>query len=338
MDEWERWISLLSQNGLKCLILWPGFEFIDKKIDREAEEWLMVLSQVIDKCKTKSIEIYLGRSPNGYIEASSKKLNKRNQHDLSYCDPCSEDYIKHILYPQEKIFNKLPAFDGWWIIDSDPADSLGLGEDHFSKCFEHYRSILPPETKLVYWMWGGWTVLKNQEEGWRSSKQSFWEKAALKVLECEPEVEFWHCWPGHQKSIPKCSNKKTFFPYHKLEPEPSIPFLYHPNEWDHSITDESIDESDVILNVQSPCMRMPRLLEYLSTGCFFNEQTTIASIKKYWCWDSESLEELCLNLNRLGQNEIFERLSTEAIDQWKKYTKIGDVVKRGYLMEANARE
>lgn len=336
IDEWDKWLTLLKEHGLKRLMLWPGFEFFDETLDKETDDWLEVLADIIKKCKLKSIEVYLGRSPNGYIESSSKKIGKRNQHDLTYCDPCSEKYLDKILIPQERILKRLPTIDGWWVIDSDPADAMDLDENHFAKCFEHYRSILPVETSLVYWMWGGWTNLKSQEKDWRTHEQTFWKIAAEKIIEIEPQVEFLCCWSGHGKSLRNIDNKKTYFPYHKLEPEPSIPFIYHPDEIDNSESWSEIKNSDIILNMQTPCLRTSRLLEYLTQGCFSNQQTEIETIADNWCWNEQSLLDLRLNLNNLGQNEVYESMSSEAINRWKNYIQMDDVVKRGYLVDVDA--
>jgi hypothetical protein len=333
-SEWNQWLSNLAQNGLKRLILWPRFEFIDDLETSDVQNWLNMLARVITKCREESIEIYLGRSANAYMENSKKDFLDRNQLDLSFCIPGEEIFNEKIIVQQKEILSLLPEFNGWWVIDSDPGDSLGLSEDAFAKSFLSFKQILPNDCKMAYWMWGGWTDLRNQEKDWRLKTQPFWKKASDYVDQIDGNCEYWCPWPGHVKSLSEDKLGRAFnFPYNLLEPEPSFPFIYQSGEIDHSIKWDNDERFPIILNIVSPCLRGINFLNYLKEGQLFYNDTNLNQINEHWIWDKNVLNVLNEKIKPLLNNDNNKELKKQALEEWIEFTDCGLNAKRGYLKE-----
>lgn len=332
MSEWNSWIDWVSELGVRELILWPAFEMLDSLDDPDQFTWVKKVSEIIRKCHANGLSIALGRSANAYADGSVF-YSQRHQHTLNYCFPEEETYQVKIIDLLEKIFNELPSFDKWWVIDADPGNAMETEPKTLITCIKKQLELLPRETAVAYWMWGGWTSLRGQKDGWRNEKQSFWIDALNEFNQLERKKEVWYCWQGHLESLKNFEFEQKHFAYHFLEPEPSIPYPYHTDEKQSCLFTPDKTKGSLILNLQTPCLRNGTLENFIKYGSL--KQREMQLLEKLWIWDREKYDEMYLKLKTLTQNESRE-IKKEALKEWQDYTGMPDVAKRGYLIERNS--
>ena len=189
-------------------------------------------------------------------------------------------------------------------------------------------------------MWGGWTQELNSELNWRSERQDYWKTPATRLFEAIPSdrLEFWCSWEGHYKSLKKLPAKVnwSYFPYHQLEPEPSIPFSAHGEEKSsHEVWREEPKTESVIYNLQTPCLRHASVQAFGESMTPINKKTADWNdVQKKWLWSRDSLSEL-----KPFWEEIQNRLKKDESEiqpllvKWLDFIEFSSTAKRGILFE-----
>lgn len=332
-QEWQIWIEKLKNFQISDLFIWPLFEYLNPTLSKEELKWLDQLNNILAFSKKQSIRIHLGRSTNACLNPKYSHLpfSSRNQTHLAHVHPEKEDFEKVILNPLKNMASHLAPFHGWWTIDSDPGQSYGTGADTFSKIFYQFYDINTNVECLTYWMWSGWTDLRNQPQGWRDQEQPYWSDALNTLLEHQfsNKLQVMYCWPGHKKSQASHHLKTLFMNYNHLEAEPSIPWSANRHEAMTNHPWENYPSCPHVENLQTPCLRTP-LLENKP----FNSKTSTTwnHIETHWCWNEASLESTRKHWLELQTAlESDSRDLSHAINKWKLYTGFPDHSRRGYL-------
>ena len=332
-DEWMRWTELLPQWGIKKLFVWPGLEFVNFHDQGEWEAMIELCFKIIESAKKAGLDIILGRCLNGICEHQESDLFSRDARDLSFVDVGSDSFHEKIIAPLSRAFEALPSIDGWWCIDRDPGRSLGRSGADFAKAFYELHRGVCPQARAYYWMWAGFTERCDQAEGWRDVEQSFWTEAVKEAQNLFGEqLELIACWEGHFASIKGLEQRVSYFPYHFLEAEPSLPFSYVEGELNHQTPCRPSPLSqEVMLNLQTPCLRTPRLKAIqMKEG---DQGTSFEDLEKLWCWSESSLRKTQVIWADLMKAIEAKALNEKLLTEWREHTGATFPIKRGHLYE-----
>lgn len=348
MAEWSCYLGHLKVQAVDTLMLWPGFEFIDIA---SLEEWQIMqkwIQDLLNTCHQQKLKVWLGRSINAYCLHPNKPFHQRDVRDCRYLSPLDPEYSKTILSPLRFIFNNSVPFEGWWCIDRDPGNSFDTSSQVFAEAIHSQIECLPSIHRVLHWMWGGWTQAMGQQQDWRQQKQDFWTDAAMACEQLfEHEATDLHhlcCWPGHLKSL-SINSPHHIFPYHRCEPEPSIPWSYEACESNHHEEQMLTPQPEqMIYNLQTPCLRTHHLLQLFKKDTSPRDQTSLPlelkstkwnNIEELWCWNDESLETCKTSWMELKAHLHAPSLEQrkKSIEKWKRYVGCDFPTRRGFLHE-----
>ena len=338
LSEWQRWFLLLRENGVETIMLWPGYEFIDPESNGEIDTMARWTRQIIDTCHSTGLRLWLGRSINAVAVRHHKCLLQRDVRDTSEVAVTTQAYQSKVISVLERLFKDTPRFEGWWCIDRDPGACLGSSAQDFSKAFKEQFSAVQHAQEAIYWMWGGWTDVLNQEASWRTQSQSFWQEAIACLGVDFQKLRVLCCWPGHGASCPDHVEQRYAFPYHFGEPEPSIPWSYmgeqEPNyhyDFMEKVEFQTSVYRDVIFNMQTPCLRTPYLLQCIRKGP--SVPTLWEELERSWCWSESSLNKLHQQWHLMREACAHSKPKSSSLSDWIDYTASDFPHKRGFLLE-----
>ena len=338
LNEWQRWFSLLHKNGVEIIMIWPGYEFINPDSMDEIEVMTRWTQQIIDICHSAGLRLWLGRSINAVVVRQHKSLMERDVRDTSEVSVTTPDYQSKVISVLERIFKDTARFEGWWCIDRDPGACLGTQPQDFAKAFKAQFLAVQHAQQAIYWMWGGWTDVLNQEASWRTQSQTFWQEALRCLSGDFPDLRALCCWPGHWASCPDGIDQRYAFPYHFGEPEPSIPWSYMgEQEPRYHFSPAEIAGSkpsfsrEVIFNMQTPCLRTPYLLQRLQGAP--SSPTLWQDLQRAWCWSERSLENLCRPWQLMNEACAHSKPESTVLSDWIAFTACHFPHKRGFLHE-----
>jgi hypothetical protein len=355
--EWERWLTLMQKNGVEKVMLWPGYEFIDPDSSSEIETMAEWTRFIIHTCHTVGLGLWLGRSINAVCNNNKNKLACRDVRDTETILINSQEYSNKIAKLLQYIFKNCQNFEGWWCIDRDPGACMGTTPQAFAKAYEAQFKAVHKAQQAIYWMWGGWTDILNQQAQWREKPQAFWKNCVSEMLKLFPDLHLLYCWPGHVASLEglnKGNINAHAFPYHFGEPEPSIPWTHagplEPSYNFNLITNKTLKAcgpQESIFNLQTPCLRTPYLIQCLSGNS--DVATSLEDIEKSWCWSESSLQKLRENWSALHDTlQTMQKSSSPrsctlepdtsaqlaySLTDWINFTGAHYPSKRGYLHE-----
>jgi hypothetical protein len=294
----------LRNNKVDRILLWPQLEGIQGMFDASELVWLEKLKHILSVSRKLGLQIWFGCTVNAY-QFGNQDFLERNGHELDYVHPDSKDFEKFIIDPKVRVFDKIGRPDGWFFIDRDPGKCFGTRPDSMIQLVKRSMEAFGLD-KVAMWMWAGWSEEINSPKDWRMKRQDYWVEASL-AFEMEfknGEHETWVCWPGHELSYAGDRQKLMWFPYQLNEPEPSIPFIEQAIEPDDYMSWLGPgDPAGLILNLQTPCLRLPSTFKYFKNIDRKKETVVIQEIEENWVWSEESFVHLKDQLDQISFSE-----------------------------------
>ncbi|MBF0197914.1 MAG: hypothetical protein HQL32_09395 [Planctomycetes bacterium] len=341
VEEWIKWLRLISKSGVERLYYWPAFELFSHQPQEEELAYLLRLQKMVKAACRIGIRVLLGRSVNTVLSPvnENKPFYLRNQNDLESVHPLSQEMQERVYQPLSDYLGQFDGLYGWWLIDRDPGDSYDLPGSVFVECAERMFSYCPGGTeKITYWLWGGWTRESHAPEGWREKEQKYWLDLidALESSSLKDKVEYLACWKGHHKSLKNVLHKTWYFPYNYLEPEPSLPWTANIDENPSEYLWDICPDLPLLLNMQTPCLRTAALMK-ISNSSSLEEPaadfgtTKWSEVEDTWCWSDDSLKDLRTEWQALFNSIKINQDVEKAIIRWRKFCGMPDVFRRGYL-------
>lgn len=330
-EEWQAWIKILGNSALKRLMVWPGFEFVDHSNENEIRTLQERCHTIVSCCHEHGLEVWLGRSVNTVLKDAKLPLDQRDVRNTTTVDVGDNAAFKNsVCDPLAKMIADLPPFEGWWCIDRDPGACHGRPASCFADALESMLEQCPGRPRPIYWMWGGWSDESNAPSGWRERAQTYWSDAHRACAEkFGAELLTLCCWPGHLHSL-TTPNEHQLFPYHGLEPEPSIPFSAHPNEERYHF-ELSASDQPIVLNIQTPCLRTPNLIGTLENNNWDWHEPKQQELRKYWVWDENALTNTIKLWNHVRSELERPSFDQNALKAWIQFCGANFPSKRGRL-------
>lgn len=264
IDDWKRYIDLLTHLGFNTIQIWPMMELLPHPLSVEDRAYLQRYAEIVEYAHTeRGMKVFIGSCPNSIAEDSrGVPIEERDYWQFEQrIDPGSPEGLRRILEARGDLYRTVPNADGYWVIDSDPGGWPGSPVSDFVAILAGHRRLIdehgvrPHEQSLIYWMWYGWGT-GSHVENWRDTlnglKQRVGEPWMLHV--CLPE------------QLPVCRelallDRAIWFPYNLVETEPSAPLT----ELRFERIEESLDIAfeaglgAVQGNAQTPLLQLPNL-------------------------------------------------------------------------------
>lgn len=226
IDDWKRYIDLLTHLGFNAIQIWPMMELLPHPLSAEDRAYLQRYAEIVEYAHTeRGMKVFIGSCPNSITEDSrGVPIEEREYQQFEQrIDPGSPEGLRRILEARSDLYRTVPNADGYWVIDSDPGGWPGSPVSDFVAILAGHRRLIdeygvrPHEQSLIYWMWYGWGT-GSHVENWRDTlngmKQRVGEPWMLHV--CLPE------------QLQVCReldvlDRAIWFPYNLVETEPSAP-------------------------------------------------------------------------------------------------------------------
>jgi len=271
-EDWQRYLDILSYQGVNLFYLWPFMEIIPLPLSQEDRSYLEECRRVVDYAqKRHGMEVWIMQCTNrvakdrcGVSDPRRRPYWRPSQEDLNPGDP---RHFQAVMASREALYRVVNNVDGVCNIDSDPGYCAGSPLGDYVKVLEGCRALLDcynvrgKEATLVHWMWFGW----------RLPSQRFFEPGhqvrtiqALRKELAEP----WWLVSGRFEFLPLCRDqgvldKKVLLPYGVIEAEPSYPATNLNIDGIRRVLDDHLIKypqlRGVMGNVQTPILQLPHV-------------------------------------------------------------------------------
>ena len=226
LDDWKRYVDLLTHLGYNRLQIWPMMEIIPHPLSPEDNAYLGRYAEIIDYAhRQRGMQVVVGSCPNSITQdARGVPIANREYFDFEKrLNPGDPVQLSKLLEYRSDLYRTLPNADGYWVIDSDPGGWKGSPSSQFVDILIGHRKLIdawcsrPKEQPLIYWIWFGWGT-GPRPENWRSTLTD------MKKRLPEP----WRLYACNPEHIAVCRelnllDKVIYYPYNTLETEPGGP-------------------------------------------------------------------------------------------------------------------
>ena len=343
-EDWQRYLDMLSYQGVNLFYLWPFIEIMPVPLSPEDEAYLEECRRVVDYAQKKhGMEVWLMQCTNrvakdrcGVADPRQRPYWRPSQEDLN---PGNPEHFKAIMASREAMYRIINNADGVCNIDSDPGFLAEGTFDDYNKVLLGCRALLDrhnlngKQTKLINWMLWGWgRKEKIQLEGLMDH-----QRLALRALIEGGPLPLWLISGQFPEYLPMVRDeglisRTVYLPYGIIEREPGYP-----------VTNVEIDAvrgmfngpdakfpglAGIMGNVQTPLLQFPNLFYFTSSMCDSNyanvsEKDVLLEVSGHLFPDHRQLladsylalkeddpvkiEELVAQLDKIVQNDTFGR-------------------------------
>jgi len=343
-EDWQRYLDMLSYQGVNLFYLWPFIEIMPVPLSPEDEAYLEESRRVVDYAQTKhGMEVWLMQCTNrvakdrcGVADPRQRPYWRPSQEDLNPGDP---EHFKAIMASREAMYRIINNADGVCNIDSDPGFLAEGTFDDYNKVLLGCRALLDrhnlngEQTKLINWMLWGWGRReKIQFEGLVDH-----QRLALRALIQGGPKPLWLISGQFPEYLPMCRDeglisRTVYLPYGIIEREPGYPVTNVEIDAVRGIFNgpdaKSPDVAGIMGNVQTPLLQFPNLFYFTSSMCDSNyanvsEKDVLLEVSGHLFPDHRQLladsylalkeddpvkiEELVAQLDKIVQNDTFGR-------------------------------
>lgn len=226
LQDWKRYIDLLTHLGFNTLQIWPMMELLPHPLSAEDAAYLQRYAEIVRYAREeRGMRVFIGSCPNNITEdARGVPIAEREYFEFEKrLDPADPGNLQRILDFRSDLYRTVKDADGYWMIDGDPGGWKGSPSSDFVNILRGHRALIDqygrhsPPQPLIYWMWYSWGT-GTREENWRNTLRDMKERL--------PEPWLLHaCLPGHLDALRELNllQKAIYFPYNLVETEPSAP-------------------------------------------------------------------------------------------------------------------
>jgi len=277
-EDWQRYLDILSYQGVNLFYLWPFMEIIPVPLSPEDRSYLEECRRVVDYAqKRHGMEVWIMHCTNrvakdrcGVPDPRRRPYWRPSQEDLN---PGNLQHFQAIMASREALYRVVNNVDGVCNIDSDPGYCAGSPLSDYVKVLQGCRALLDrhnvrgKEAKLVHWMWFGWGL----------PSQRFFEPGhqARTIQALRRELaEPWWVVSGRFEFLPLCRqegvlDKTVLLPYGVIEAEPSYPSTNLDIDGIRRVLDDHVVKCPqlrgVMGNVQTPILQLPHVYFYTAS-------------------------------------------------------------------------
>ena len=343
-EDWQRYLDMLSYQGVNLFYLWPFIEIMPVPLSPEDEAYLEESRRVVDYAQTKhGMEVWLMQCTNrvakdrcGVADPRQRPYWRPSQEDLN---PGNPEHFKAIMASREAMYRIINNADGVCNIDSDPGFLAEGTFDDYNKVLLGCRALLDrhnlngEQTKFINWMLWGWgRKEKIQFEGLVDH-----QRLALRALIQGGPKPLWLISGQFPEYLPMCRDeglisRTVYLPYGIIEREPGYPVTNVEIDAVRGIFNgpdaKSPDVAGIMGNVQTPLLQFPNLFYFTSSMCDSNyanvsEKDVLLEVSGHLFPDHRQLladsylalkeddpvkiEELVAQLDKIVQNDTFGR-------------------------------
>jgi len=279
--DWQRYLDILSYQGVNLFYLWPFMEIIPVPLSQEDREYLEECRRVVDYAQTRhGMEVWIMQCTNrvardrcGVADPRRRPYWRPSQEDLN---PGNPQHFQSIMASREALYRALDNVDGVCNIDSDPGYYAGSPLEDYVKVLRGCRDLLDrhnrhgKQAKLVNWMWCGWGL--PPPKFFEPGHQALTIQALRKDL-----AEPWWLVSGRFEFLPLCLEqrvleKTVLLPYGVIEGEPSYPATNVGIDAIRTVFDKHVAKypglRGVMGNVQTPLLQLPHV--YFCTSAIWD--------------------------------------------------------------------
>lgn len=267
LEDWKRYIDLLSHLGYNAMQMWPMMELLPHPLSKEDEAYLKKYAEIIDYLhEQRGMKGFIGSCPNNITEdARGVPIEKREYFDFEkLLDPGKPENLKRIMEHRSDLYRTVPNADGYWVIDSDPGKWDGSPASAFVDILVGHRDLIdrygkrPGEQPLIYWTWMGW--------GTGTRAQNIADAVGGMVERVREPWMMTVFWGEHIDACEKygLKDKAIHFPYGLIENEPCGPLtdmrielLKREARWP---IDNGLKAAQG--NAQTPLLQLPNIVAY----------------------------------------------------------------------------
>jgi hypothetical protein len=278
--DWQRYLDILSYQGVNLFYLWPFNEIMPVPLSPEDQAYLEECRRVVDYAQQKhGMEVWIMQCTNrvakdrcGVADPRLRPYWRPAQEDLN---PGNPEHFKAILAAREAMYRIINNADGVCNIDSDPGFCPGSPQTDYVKVLQACRTLLErhnihgKQAKLINWMLWGWgRQEKIQVEGLAAH-----QRLALQAIKQGLTEPFWLLSGQFPEDLPMCRDeglisRTLYLPYGLIEGEPAYPGT--------QVQIDSIRRTfngpdarfpgliGVMGNVQTPLLQFPNLFYFTS--------------------------------------------------------------------------
>jgi len=279
--DWQRYIDILSYQGVNLLYIWPFMEIMPVPLSPEDEAYLEEVNRVVDYAQTRhGIEVWIMHSVGRVAQSNLGMSDPRpryywvhwNQLDLNPGDPRQ---FEAIVKSREALYRIVNKADGFCMIDSDPGGWPYSPLSDETKVFRAMRGLLDrynvhgTQAKLINWMWLGWGITE-----WKGpARQGELMREAVRAMKSDVPEPWWLI-SGFKEYLPIFQEegvlgKTVFLPYGTIEGEPSFPATNVTLDRVQKNLGVAADFSELrglMGNNQCPLLQFPRTYYFLTTA------------------------------------------------------------------------
>ncbi|MCD6416503.1 MAG: hypothetical protein J7M08_07395 [Planctomycetes bacterium] len=226
IGDWRGYLSGLKDLGYSFVQVWPMFDTMPIPLTGSDRLHLERLSKVIDVAHDEfGMKVIMGCCPNiiGNEKASGYAFEQRPYFVTErLVNPGDPDEVEMLFAHRREVLAPLSKIDGFWVIDSDPGGYEGSPSEEFVMLLGRYRELLDelrPGIQLIYWLWQGWPLQKDEAASWRAAL------SGLKRISPEPWA-IYVCRPEQAPIVEELglTHRAYSFRYAAIEGEPSLPW------------------------------------------------------------------------------------------------------------------
>ena len=281
--EWQRYLDILSYQGVNLFYLWPFIEIMPVPLSPEDQAYLEECRRVVDYAQKKhGMEVWIMQCTNrvakdrcGVADPRLRPYWRPTQEDLN---PGNPEHFKAIVESREAMYRIINNADGVCNIDSDPGFYADSPHSDYVKVLQACRGLLDrhnmhgKQAKLVHWMLWGWgRKEKTQIQGLADH-----QRLTLQAVKQGLPEPLWLISGQFPEYLPMCRDegliaKTLYLPYGVIEREPAYPGTNVQID-DIRNTFRSPDArfpglAGVMGNVQTPLLQFPNLFYFTSAMC-----------------------------------------------------------------------
>jgi hypothetical protein len=269
-EDWQRYLDILSYQGVNLFYLWPFMEIMPVPLSQEDRSYLEECRRVVDYAqKRHGMEVWIMQCTNrvakdrcGVSDPRRRPYWRPTQEDLN---PGNPQHFQAIMASREVLYRIVNNVDGVCNIDSDPGYYAGSPLSDYVKVLQGCRALLDrhnvrgKEAKLVNWMWIGWGHSPGQDSGHGHQVRTI---QALRQGLAEPwwlVSSFWRISACRQEGV---VDRTVLLPYGVIEGEPSYPAtnldIFHVRHaFDEAVKYPKL--RGMMGNVQTPILQLPHV-------------------------------------------------------------------------------
>ncbi len=285
-EDWQRYVDLLSCQGVNLFYLWPFMEIMPVPLSSEDRAYLEESRRLVEYAQKKhGMEVWIMQCTNrvardrcGVADPRLRPYWRPSQVDLN---PGKPEDLRAILESRETMYRILDNVDGVCNIDSDPGFFPGSPMSDYVKVLQECRTLLDrynlhgKQAKLVHWMLWGWgRAEKIQREGLAEH-----ELAELRAVKQGLSERFWLISGQFPEYLPMCRDeglisRTIHLPYGAIEGEPAYPqtqVRIDPIRAMFDGPDAQMPElAGIMGNVQTPLLQFPNWFFFTSVMSDFD--------------------------------------------------------------------